>query len=73
MISGDANLAKEYLNLTGFITSYKAAGIRLDSGDLAYLSVQCREIFVNVEKYVCVCFADNSQPSDSKRIQYSIL
>lgn len=27
---------------------YKAVGIRLDSGDLAYLSVKCREAFVKV-------------------------
>lgn len=31
---------------------YKAVGIRLDSGDLAYLSVKCREAFVKIaEKY----------------------
>lgn len=30
--------------------SYKAVGIRLDSGDLAYLSVETRKFFHSIEK-----------------------
>lgn len=29
---------------------YKASGIRLDSGDLAYLSIECRKFFCSVER-----------------------
>ncbi|KAL5675950.1 hypothetical protein ACJX0J_012081, partial [Zea mays] len=33
-----------------FVTLYKASGIRLDSGDLAYLSIEARKVFRAVEK-----------------------
>ena len=33
-----------------FLCSYKAKGIRLDSGDLAYLSCETRNFFHTVEK-----------------------
>jgi nicotinate phosphoribosyltransferase len=32
------------------ICSYKALGIRLDSGDLSYFSVEARRIFRDIEK-----------------------
>ena len=34
---------------------YMPLGVRLDSGDLAYLSKQCREIFKDVSCYVGIC------------------
>lgn len=33
-----------------FFCRYKASGIRLDSGDLAYLSIEARKVFRAVEK-----------------------
>jgi nicotinate phosphoribosyltransferase len=33
-----------------FLCRYKASGIRLDSGDLAYLSIEARKVFHAIEK-----------------------
>lgn len=33
-----------------FLCRYKATGIRLDSGDLAYQSCEARKFFCNIEK-----------------------
>ena len=35
---------------------YKAFGIRLDSGDLAYLSIEARKLFMRVVRVVCCRF-----------------
>jgi nicotinic acid phosphoribosyltransferase len=44
-----------------FHCRYKAVGIRLDSGDLAYLSVEARKFFHAVEKeFVVVGFGKTS-------------
>lgn len=37
-------------DLDEFVLRYKAVGIRLDSGDLAYLSCEARKIFCTIEK-----------------------
>ena len=34
-----------------FFCRYKASGIRLDSGDLAYLSIEARKVFRAVEEF----------------------
>jgi nicotinic acid phosphoribosyltransferase len=36
--------------LDGLLCRYKAVGIRLDSGDLAYLSCEARKFFRAIEK-----------------------
>lgn len=38
------------LSIDEVLHRYKAAGIRLDSGDLAYLSCETRKFFVAIEK-----------------------
>ncbi|MCO5595728.1 hypothetical protein L7F22_049774, partial [Adiantum nelumboides] len=42
------------LKRIGFLCRYKAVGIRLDSGDLAYLSKQTRKFFCAVEREFAV-------------------
>jgi nicotinate phosphoribosyltransferase len=37
-------------HLRNFFIRYKAGGIRLDSGDLAYLSIETRKFFYAIEK-----------------------
>lgn len=39
-----------FWHLQKFCCRYKAVGIRLDSGDLAYLSVETRKFFHTIEK-----------------------
>lgn len=46
---------------------HKAIGIRLDSGDLAYLSKECRKIFVEVCARVCVWFSQAWDAADAAR------
>jgi len=38
------------LSLDDVLSRYKAIGIRLDSGDLAYLSCEIRKLFCSIEK-----------------------
>ena len=35
---------------------YRALGVRIDSGDLAYLSIVAREAFESISKQVCLDF-----------------
>ena len=41
---------KRRVNFSVYLIRYKAGGIRLDSGDLAYLSCEARKFFQTIEK-----------------------